>query len=132
MKILKTLLIVPLAALLSMPVYASRDDNDSRSESHQERYDSRNDGKQGRYERKKQDSNLHKASHKTYKHKHYKHKRHVNHGRYYGHDHGHHYGEYKKHYRNHGHTHGYGRYGYGNRLYDNDGWSLILRLSDDF
>ena len=53
------------------------------------------------------------------------------HGKHKKHARGHHYGWYKKPYYGYrGHRHGY--YPHGPRYYDDDGWSLILRLSDDF
>jgi len=104
MKILKTLLFAPLAVLISMPAYAHQYDNDGYS----------------RYE--KRIEHRHKGHHG----KHYK----FNRGRHYS-WHKKPYGLYKKRHGWHRKpNYGYRHHGYG--LFDNDGWELILRLSDDF
>ena len=165
MNILKTLMIVPLAGLLTMPAYADRYDYDghSRFDNRVERQKSRihegvksgtltrqeagklrnqqkhistlareyrSDGHLSRNERKKLEKKQNKASNKIYRLKHndqYK-KHHRQHKR---HDNGHHYGWYKKPYYGYRDQY-YGQHSHGHRLYDDDGWSLVLRLSDDF
>ena len=102
MKILKLIFVAPLAALLAMPVYAHQYDHDSHP-----RYEKRHDHYLGRDIR----------SHKYHR----------------GNRHGWHkkpYGLYKKH-RWHKRPH-YGYRYHGHRYFDDDGWELILRLSDDF
>ena len=103
MNILKTLLFAPLAILISMPVYAHQYDHDGYS----------------RFE--KRIEHHHKGHHR---------KHHFHHpGNRYG-WHKRPYGLYKKHHWHKRPYYGYRGHRYG--IFDNDGWELILRLSDDF
>lgn len=96
------------------------------------------DGHLSRHERKKLEKKQDKASKKIYRLKHNdqlkthrgKHKHH-HHGYHDGHRHGWNKKPYKV-YRRHGHSHDHGYVKYGGRYFDDDGWSLVLRLSDDF
>jgi hypothetical protein len=63
--------------------------------------------------------------------RHVEHQHKGHHGKYKKYDRGHHYGWYKKPYYGY-RDHGHGYYNHGPRYFDNDGWELILRLSDDF
>ena len=164
MKILKTLLIMPLAGLLAMPVFAHNyhdHDGYSRFDNRQERQSSRirkgvksgeltryeakklrkqqkeianlsqklkRDGKLSRHERQKLERRQDAASKKIAGLKHNDNYRRGSH---------HHHGKGKHHFGKNRHISGYRhlntrRYTSHRRLHDNDGWSLILRLSDDF
>ena len=156
MNIFKTLMIVPMACLVSLPVYAHQYGHDgySRFDKRVERQHARiregvksgeltrkeagklrkqqkniarherklsRDGDLTRHERRKLDRRQDKASKRIYRLKHndvfrgHHHKHHRPHR-------GHHYGWYKKPY--------YKDYGYHRHI--DDGWSVVLRLSDYF
>ena len=108
MKTLKLIFIASLASAFAMPVYAHQYGHDGHS----------------RYEKR----HGHYLGHDIKSHKHHKYHKHHR-----GHRHGWHkkpYGLYKKH-RLHRRPH-YGYHNHGHGYFDNDGWELILRLSDDF
>ncbi|NNJ91250.1 MAG: hypothetical protein HKP55_06220 [Gammaproteobacteria bacterium] len=133
MNIIKTLLIAPLAVLVAMPVYADRYENNGHSQ-----FDKRVERQESRLRKevKNHDLTRKKAFNKSYRVRQYDlHKGHRGKSQKYnrGHHYGWHkkpYGLYKKHYSWHRRPYGYHDHGY--RSFDNDGWSLILRLSDDF
>jgi len=104
MNILKTLMVAPLAILFAMPAYAHH-------------YDTH--GYMGNDKRFEQRHRHQYKKHPTLKRRHH---------------HGWHkrpYGLYKKRYDWHRKPY-YGYYKPRYRLFDDDGWELILRLSDDF
>jgi len=156
MKILKTLMVLPIACLVSMPVFAHQYGDhgyshfDKRVEKQKSRIREgvksgeltrkeasklrhqqkkiarlerkfRRDGYLTRHERKKLNRQQNKASERIYRLKHNDLSR--NYGRKHHKSHrGHHSSWYNKPYYN----------DYGHRLSGNDGWALVLRLSDHF
>ncbi len=173
MNILKTVLVIPMAALLAMPVYANHGNYDGHAhfDKRMERQKSRvrqgvqsgeltrkeaselrhqqkkiakqarkfsRDGHLDRNERQKLERKLDKASHRIYRLKHNDRNRHAQHGRHGKHKlvHGNHHGKHKPaygyRYGKHAHRSKHAYHGHGGRYYANDGWALVLRLSDDF
>ncbi|MBT8440259.1 MAG: hypothetical protein KJO91_11070 [Gammaproteobacteria bacterium] len=156
MKILKTLMVLPIACLISMPVFAHQYDHDgysrfdkrvdkqksrirqgvksgelTRKEASKLRHQQKKiaklerklsrDGYLTRHERKKLNRRQNKASERIYRLKHNDQSRDHGHQHHKSHR-GHHDGRYNKPYYN----------DYGYRLSGNDGWALVLRLSDYF